>query len=172
MTTYIAYLCLGSNRGDRLAYLQRALDKLQQDLDIVMVSAVYETEPVEMESAELFYNAGVKIETELKPDDLLKVIKKIEHESGRAPYSHLKPREIDIDILMYENFVYHDKHLQVPHPKVTERKFALTVLNEIASDVRHPELNKTISELLMSCKDRSAVVRINSKLNITEQALG
>jgi len=166
MTPSTAYLCLGSNLGERFSNLQQAIDKLQLYVNVNKVSPVFETEPVEMETSGRFYNVGVKIETELKFTELLKLIKNIEHELGREPDSHLKPRTIDIDILMYENFVYQDEQLHIPHPKLTKRKFALTVLHEIAPEIYHPVSKKTIRELLKNCQDTSAVVKTNLKLNI------
>jgi 2-amino-4-hydroxy-6-hydroxymethyldihydropteridine diphosphokinase len=172
MTKYTAYLCLGSNLGDRRSNLQHAVDKLQQYVDVSKVSSVFETEPVEMKSETWFYNAGLKIETQLQPIELLNVIKNIERELGRTVDSHFKPREIDIDILLYENISYHDARLDVPHQRLTNRKFALTILNELSDDVQHPEIQKPISELLVNCKDTSKVTRTNVTLNISEQAFG
>ena len=146
MTT--VYLGLGSNLGDRKQNLARALELLSQHLKIEQVSSIYETEPVGYEQQPLFLNAVCRISTELNPEKLLRLAKKIEAKLGRAPSFPNAPRPIDIDILLYGDEVFSDKELTIPHPRLAERAFVLMPLAEIAPDLVHPKNEKTIKELL------------------------
>lgn len=167
-SSHIAYLCLGSNLGNRLSYLERAIETLHHHVHVSAISSVYETEPVEMTTEKWFYNIVVKTKTELQPNSLLNVTKQIEQELGRSADSHLQPREIDIDILLYENLEYHDENLHVPHPKLHMRRFALVPLCELAPTAIHPLFQKTVIQLLNECQDRSHVTRTTLNVKISE----
>jgi len=160
----VAYLLLGSNQGDKIAILQKAGERLQQlSIAPIVVSSLYESEPWGFEAEEWFLNQAVKIETDLKPHDLLRSILEIERSLGRvrqngdgriAGYSS---RTIDIDILLYENLVSETVGLQLPHPRMHLRRFVLMPLSEVAPGLIHPVLNVSIKKLLEECKDKSKI---------------
>jgi len=164
---YQVYLGLGSNLGDRLENLSRAIEEIRTLFAIDAVSSIYETEPVEMENSNSFLNISVAIKTENDPPLLLVQLKKIEKKFGRRANSHLEPRTIDIDILMYRGLAYDDHIVRVPHPELGHRRFALEPLCEIAPTAVHPTLEKTIASLLRNCRDRHKVMRTEYHLNQT-----
>ena len=156
------YIALGSNKGNKLEYLQLAIDAIFEKVGAVhKISKVYETPALGFEG-DNFYNACIKIETELKPKKLLKTLKQIESDLGRTAKQSdsYESREIDLDILFYEEEVINEKSLIIPHPAIHLRKFVLEPLSTIARDVKHPVFNKTISELLDACNDKSEIEAI------------
>ena len=146
MTT--VYLGLGSNLGDRKHNLAQALELLSKHVVIEQVSSVYETEPSGYKEQPLFLNAVCRISTELNPEKLLRLAKKIEAKSGRVSSFPNAPRPIDIDILLYDDEVISDKKLTIPHPRLVERAFVLVPLAEIDPDLVHPVNKKTVKKLL------------------------
>ena len=161
------YLGLGSNLGDRIGNLTRALEKLSQTVTIGEVSSVYETEPMYYEEQPLFLNAVVSGTTELEPLELLHLIKRIESELGRAPGIRNAPRIIDIDILYYGNRVVNTPELTIPHPAIEERAFVLVPLAEIAREFAHPVNGRAIGELLAGVSGRAGV-KIVGRLSLEE----
>ncbi|MGB6946679.1 MAG: 2-amino-4-hydroxy-6-hydroxymethyldihydropteridine diphosphokinase [Bryobacteraceae bacterium] len=144
-----AYLALGSNIGDREANLRTAVSLLESDeIRIVRRSSLYETAPQELLDQPWFMNAAVEIETRLFPLQLLARVRGIEREMGRRRVTPKGPRNIDIDILFYGRTVIATAELEVPHPRIAQRRFVLEPLAEIAPDFRHPVSGKTASEML------------------------
>lgn len=143
------YLGLGSNVGNREQHIQQALSKLAApDLRIARVSSVYETEPVGFTAQRSFLNLVAEIETELFPMQLLARIGKIEQALGRVRAVPNGPRTIDVDILLYGRAVIRSARLEVPHPRMAERRFVLVPLAELAPELRHPVTHKTVRGML------------------------
>lgn len=141
------FLSLGTNLGEKLRNIIRALRELANFGKIENVSNLYETEPVDMKG-ENFYNCVVKYRTYLPPYELLRVIKRIEKDLGRDPsQGHNMPRVIDIDILLYDNLVIQDKELTIPHPKLLERDFLLRGLLDIEDELFLSIVNRTLASI-------------------------
>ena len=155
-----AYLGLGGNVGDSRAFFKAAIEKLKAHGTVDAVSSLYRTEPVDSKDQEWFLNCALIFETERAPEQVLVQIKKIEKELGRTPSHRNGPREIDIDILLYDDVIMHTDTLTIPHPRMHERRFVLAPLADIALHVRHPILNKTVAELLHGLVDSSIVRRV------------
>jgi 2-amino-4-hydroxy-6-hydroxymethyldihydropteridine diphosphokinase len=161
MSTHTVYLSLGSNLGDRAAQIEHALARLgEEGVRIVKRSSFYETEPVEFLDQGWFLNIAVEAETELTPSELLRVILQVEQELGRKRIVRSGPRTIDIDILFFDANILHEAELEIPHPRMTERRFVLVPMAEIAPEFQHPALHSTMAELLAAAKDRSQVRRV------------
>jgi len=142
------YLSLGSNLGDRRSNLRNAIGKLLNLGDLIAVSSFYETEPVDFVDQPWFLNCAVALQTTLSAEDLLKEIAAVEREMGRQRDIPKGPRTVDIDILLFGKAVMKTARLTIPHPAMHERRFVLEPLAEIAPEVQHPVLKKTLRELL------------------------
>jgi 2-amino-4-hydroxy-6-hydroxymethyldihydropteridine diphosphokinase len=142
-----AYLSLGSNIGNREENLRSALARLGDVGRIVEASHLYETEPVDFAAQPWFLNAVVAMETEKTPRELLNALLALEQSMGRKRDLPKGPRIVDLDILLYGDHTIHEAGLTIPHPGLPERRFVLEPLVEIAPDVLHPLLNKSMCEL-------------------------
>jgi 2-amino-4-hydroxy-6-hydroxymethyldihydropteridine diphosphokinase len=145
-----AYLGLGSNLGNRLAFLRGGRDILADSpaIDLVKISGVYETAAVGGPPENPFFlNAVMEIRTSLDPGQLLKVCLATEDEFGRSRPVRWAPRTLDVDILFYADQVLAEEDLIIPHPRLQERAFVLVPLREIAPDLKHPVLDQTITAL-------------------------
>ena len=147
--TAAVYLGLGANVGNRLANLRLALARMRTFARVEAVSRLYETAPVGLEDQPPFLNAACRATTGLEPAALLRFLKNLEAEIGRRPGGPLGgPRPIDLDILLYGERVVETKSLCIPHPRLADRAFVLAPLCDLAPELRHPLLGKTMRELL------------------------
>jgi 2-amino-4-hydroxy-6-hydroxymethyldihydropteridine diphosphokinase len=155
------YLSLGSNLGDREGNLRAAIERLRELGEVSAVSSFYETEPVEMTNQPWFLNCAVAMETERMPKQLLSAVLGIERSLGRnrKKTQPKGPRTLDIDIILFGNSVIEMPGLHVPHPRMAARQFVLEPLAEIAAEVRHPVIKKTMRELREALPSGKPVVR-------------
>jgi 2-amino-4-hydroxy-6-hydroxymethyldihydropteridine diphosphokinase len=153
------FLGIGTNLGDRENNLKKAVEKIEEFIGRINASSsVYETEPWGFRSENDFLNMAVEVETELKPSGLLGRLLMIESLLGRLREGkEYASRIIDIDILFYGDNIIETKALTVPHPRIPERKFVLVPLCEIAPDLVHPVIKKSIQTLLKKCPDKNKV---------------
>jgi 2-amino-4-hydroxy-6-hydroxymethyldihydropteridine diphosphokinase len=154
-------LLLGSNKGDRLNFLNLALDPIDQiSLNTPVVSHIYESEPWGFDSKTWFLNMAVSMQTDLSPVDLLDKLMEIESDLGRTRDPEAlgyESREIDIDIILFGEMILEGERLIIPHPRAHLRRFVLLPLSDIVPDCTFPGSDKSIGELLKDCPDKSEV---------------
>jgi 2-amino-4-hydroxy-6-hydroxymethyldihydropteridine diphosphokinase len=150
-----AVLLIGGNLGDRKALIFRAKQMLETHIGAcIQHSSIYESEAWGFQAESNFYNQILILETELSAADILEIALKIESDLGRKRESNsYASRSMDIDILFYDEQIIHQENLIIPHPRLHLRRFTLLPLVEILADFVHPEIKKTLGELLDSCDD-------------------
>ena len=156
------FLGIGGNTGNKHDNFDKVYTFIKNELgDIIKCSSVYETPPWGFESEENFWNQVILIETQFAPEKLLENITKIENWFGRERVSgKYTSREMDIDILYYDDLFIETETLIIPHPRIQQRRFVLIPLNEIASDLMHPLLCLTSFQMLEKCKDESVILKL------------
>ena len=160
----VIHLLLGRNIGNRLKQLEKAREQVEGKIGkIVKKSKVYETQPWGENEQDEFLNQALEVESKLKPKKVLEKIAEIEKLMEREETYKWGPREIDIDILMYEDEMICEMDLTIPHPFLHERRFTLIPLSEIAPDLYHPIMGATILDLLLECEDQLEVNEYKGK---------
>jgi 2-amino-4-hydroxy-6-hydroxymethyldihydropteridine diphosphokinase len=158
-----SFLGLGSNEGDPLLQIESALSALpERGVSLVRTSSLYRTEPVGGPPQDWYVNAVAEVGFEGEPIELLRVCRSIESLHGRKRPRKNAPRTLDLDILLFGARILASPELAIPHPRLSERRFVLVPLVEIAPDVRDPISGLTMRELLSRCPDRSAVLPLPS----------
>ncbi len=165
-----AYIAFGSNIGDREANINRALWILKQKIKLIKTSSLYETKPMYLENQEWFLNGVAKINTELKPKELLDFLKSTEKKMGRKEVGRNGPRIIDLDILFFGEQIVSENDLHIPHPKIQERAFVLVPLAEIEPNLTHPTYKKTISQLLSELKYDKSEIKLKKSHDLGDRA--
>ena len=156
---HTAYVALGSNLGDKEANLRRALELLiERGVEIVKTSTFISTEPYGVTDQPTFLNGVCEVRTSLEPLALLHTLLEIEQEMGRVRLRHWGERNIDLDLLLYEDVVMDTPRLILPHPDMQNRDFVLLPLAEIAPELVHPILQKSIEELSNLYISKRAVI--------------
>jgi 2-amino-4-hydroxy-6-hydroxymethyldihydropteridine diphosphokinase len=161
-----AYLSAGSNLGDRKANIDYSVRRLQESNVVIRVSSFFETEPVGFLDQPWFLNVVIELDTGLTPHQLLEICREIEASCGRIRSFPNAPRTLDLDILLYGNIVLNEDRLVIPHPRMTERRFVLEPLAQIAPALVHPVSGETIQSLFDACPDNSKVRLYSNSINI------
>jgi len=162
----LTYLSLGSNQGDKLKTLQKAINDIAENIGAIQkISSVYKTSSWGYEGED-FYNICISVSTYLQPEKLLKKLLGIENKYGRErkKTNGYSDRKIDIDILLFDNEIIFSKEVTIPHPRMLERNFVLVPLVEIAKNILHPIEKKQLVCCLNNCSDASLIEKISAKL--------
>ncbi|MBI5588495.1 MAG: 2-amino-4-hydroxy-6-hydroxymethyldihydropteridine diphosphokinase [Deltaproteobacteria bacterium] len=160
------FISIGSNLGDRVRNCREAVRRVAANggIRLVKESSLYETEPWGVVDQGPFINSVIEIETQTGPRELFEFLKKVESAMGRTQNERWGPRAIDLDIIFYGDLSIDEEGLTVPHQSMRERAFVLVPLNEIAPDLIHPVLGKTVSELLRDLPGKGGVQRLTEKI--------
>lgn len=161
----VVYLALGSNLGERRANLAAAVERLREQVAVEAVSALYETEPAYVGDQPRYLNAALRGYTALEPRALLAFLKAIERDLGRGAGPRFGPREIDVDILLYDDLSIDTDELTIPHPRMAERPFVLVPLAEIAPDVVPAGWTATIGAMARAVHGHGDVIAMAGRLD-------
>ncbi len=160
--THLASITLGSNIGNKIFNIKKAIYYVSKSVEIKKISNYYYTEPWGYTSKNSFVNAGIIIETISPPEELLVFLKQIEKKMGRVrKEGGYQDRIIDLDIMTFDHVKLNTINLVIPHPKIAERKFSIVILKDLFFDEVIPGLNKSAQELLHQCEDKLKVQMIN-----------
>jgi len=158
------YIILGSNIGDKKSYIDKACSIISEEIGmIVLYSSYYQTSPWGFQSDDEFLNRAICVKSSLEPSDVMKTLLSIETKLGRVRQIHdvgYQSRTIDLDILLIDDLIIETELLEVPHPRMKERRFVLKPLSEIAGEFVHPIYKSTISHLLSICTDNEKVIKV------------
>ena len=159
---HIVYIGIGSNLGDKALQCEKAVTEiLKTDRNrLLSRSSLYKTKPVSYTEQDWFVNGVIKIETDLEPRELHETLKRIESKLGRRESFRWGPRAIDLDILFFDGREIETEELQIPHPRLHERRFVLVPLGEIDQDLIHPVLRKSVAELLKDLNEDQGVEKL------------
>lgn len=162
------YIAIGSNKGDRLAFLKNAIEKINAEgnCKVEFCSSVYKTKPYKDLNEKNFFNAVIKISTGYKLIELFNFLKNIEKELGRNETERWGDREIDLDILLFNDLIYKDDLITVPHKEMHKRDFVLIPLCEIAPALIHPELKLKICDIRVEDSEKCVLKKLSEKLKI------
>jgi len=155
-TSYIAF-SIGANLGDRLLSMKRAISLLSEAITDLQCSSVYETEPVGYNDQPVFLNCAICGYTDKSPEYIIEICKRIEYIIGRQLRPKWHEREIDIDIVLFEDCIFDSEDIVIPHPRMHLRTFVLQPLSDISPDRIHPVFKKNIKQLLSECTDTSEI---------------
>lgn len=163
---HISFIGIGSNVGNRIENIRKAVNLITEnkEIEIVAGSSVYESIPFGNRKQNNFYNAVIKIHTSLTQYELFELLKKFEQKLGRLRMEHWGPREIDLDILLFDDLILSDDVLTLPHKGMHLRDFVLLPLAEIDKTIVHPILKISITQLLNQIKDRTIISKIDEKI--------
>jgi 2-amino-4-hydroxy-6-hydroxymethyldihydropteridine diphosphokinase len=161
MSSHLLLLSLGSNLGDRLVNLKKAISQLDRQLGTLLsVSPVYESEPVGVQDHPPYLNLVAAFLTQLLPEDVLLITQKEEKKAGRVSKGDLYPRQLDIDILAFGNSVFQEEKLTIPHPRMVNRLFVLVPLMDVCPFFINPTSGHTVFEMIENCKDNAWVRKL------------
>lgn len=162
----IAYIGIGSNEGNKRTNIKSAIDLINEiaDCNIEKISSVYETLPFGDIEQDNFYNAVIKISTKLNPQELFIELKKIEQRLGRIIREKWGPREIDLDVLLFNDLIFSDEIITLPHKGIIYRDFVLVPLIEIEPELIHPVFNKKIVDFVLDLKTKNIINKLSEPL--------
>ena len=158
----MVYIGIGSNIGNRLHCVETAIKKIDAEpgCEVEKISSLYETKPFGNTEQENFINLVILVKTFFEPVAVFNCLKQIESEMGRENSTRWGPREIDLDILFYNDLIYNNTNLIIPHKGITERDFVLIPMCEIAPDFIHPEINKKICDICKAELEKNIICKI------------
>ena len=170
----IAFLGIGSNEGDRLKNIKQSIEFISEldSCEIKAVSSVYETSPFGIIDQQNFFNAVIKISTELNPHELFIKLKEIEKKIGRIHREKWGSREIDLDILFFNDLIFSDEIITLPHKGIIYRDFVMIPLIEIEPEIIHPVFEKKVSEFIADLKSTNILSKRSEQLFTEEKYLG